>query len=84
MVEEGAELVGGLVDAVAVLVEQRQEHLFAALAVTVLASRAGPAGQDLHGAGRGGGLVDAQLAQAVVDRAELVFSPKTTPYSSPM
>jgi len=43
VVEEGADLLRRLVDSVRVLVEQRQEHLFAAFAVAVLAARAGSA-----------------------------------------
>lgn len=76
VVEECADLLGGLVDSVGVLVEQSEKQSFAPLAVAGLAGGAGPAGQVLDGAGGLVGFVDAELAEPAVERLELVFAPE--------
>lgn len=75
-VEEGADFFGGPVDLVGVLVEEGEEQLFAALTVAVLAGWAGPAGEVLDGPVHWGGLVDAELAEPVVNRSELLLLPE--------
>ena len=79
MVEEGADLFGRLVDAVAVVVEEGEEHLLASLAVTGLASRARLARERLYRASRLTGLVDAELAEPIVNRPELAFFAEDDP-----
>ena len=74
MVEEGADLFGGAVDVVGVLVEEGEKELFPPLAVAGLAGSAGPAGEVLDGPVDLGRLVDAELAEPVVDGLELVFA----------
>jgi hypothetical protein len=76
VVEESADLLSSAIYAVGVPVEESEEHLLAPFAVTGLASGARPPGDRLDGAGRLGGLVDTDLAEPVVNGAELAVSPQ--------
>jgi hypothetical protein len=73
VVEEGADLLGGPVDLVGVLVEKGEQELFASVAVGGLAGSAGQACELLDGLVDPGGLVYAELAEPFVDRPELVL-----------
>ena len=79
MVEEGAELFGSLVDFVGVLVEEGEEELFPALAITGLAGSAGPASEVLYCPVDFGRLVDAEFSESFVHGLELFFAPEDDP-----
>ena len=61
------------------MVEKGEKELFPSLAVAGLAGSAGPAREVLDGPVNLGRLVDAKLAEAVVDGLEWSSRPRTMP-----